>query len=254
MTYCVGIQLNEGLVFASDSRTNAGVDNIATYSKMHPFVKQGQTVLVLLSAGNLASSQAVVGQLQKDLENAQAKRRLFSQAKRCLFSVGDMDAACQYVGEVSRKVQKQYVGEDQQSGFNVKVTFILGGQIGSERPQLALIYPQGNYLLATPETPFFQIGELKYGKTILDRIIEPSVSLEDAARCALVSLDSTSRSNVGVGPPFEVLIYRKDSLRMEHRFKYNLDSAYYQQLRQAWSENLRTAFYSLPRFDWEGHN
>lgn len=246
MTYCVGIQLNTGLVFASDSRTNAGVDNIRIHSKMHPFVKEGEVMLVLMSSGNLATSQSVVNQIKKDLKNPESKTNLFKAE--------DMADACSYVGEVNRKVQKQYASEDQQNGFNVEATFILGGQIGTERPMLALIYPQGNYLLATDETPFFQIGEFKYGKTILDRIIEPSVSLEDAARCALVSLDSTSRSNVGVGPPFEVIMYRKDSLRIDHRFKYEVDSEYYKQLRQAWSENIRTAFYSLPRFDWERHD
>lgn len=254
MTYCVGIQLDSGLVFASDSRTNAGVDNIATYGKMHPFVNDGQTMLVLLSSGNLATSQAVISQLHKDLKHAQARRGLFGQTRRSLFTVKDMTAACNYVGEVSRAVQKQYTGDDQQSGFNVEATFILGGQIANEQPMLALIYPQGNYLFATADTPFFQIGELKYGKTILDRIIDPAISLEDAARCALVSLDSTSRSNVGVGPPFEILIYRLNSLRIDHRFKYDQESDYYRQLRQAWSENIRTAFYSLPRFDWERNN
>lgn len=243
MTYCVGIQVNTGLVFASDSRTNAGVDNIGTFSKMHPFVKEGEAMLVLLSSGNLATSQSVVNRLQKDIKNAAAEQSLFRAA--------DFGEACAYVGEISRRVQKQHAGEDQQNSVNVGATFLLGGQIGQERPMLALIYPQGNYLLATAETPFFQIGELKYGKTILDRIVEPSLSLEDAARCALVSLDSTSRSNVGVGPPFEVLMYRRDSLRIEQRFKYDLETDYYQRLRQAWAENLRTAFYGLPRFDWE---
>ncbi|MDZ7736546.1 MAG: peptidase [Gammaproteobacteria bacterium] len=246
MTYCVGIQLNTGLVFASDSRTNAGVDNIRIHSKIHPFIREGEVMLVLLSSGNLATSQSVVNQIKKDLKNP--------DAKTSLFTAEDMAEACNYVGEVNRKVQKQYDFEDQQAGFNVEATFILGGQIRHEQPKLALIYPQGNYLLATEETPFFQIGESKYGKTILDRIIEPSVSLEDAARCALVSLDSTSRSNVGVGPPFELIMYRKDSLRIDNRFKYDLDSNYYKQLRQAWAENLRAAFYSLPRFDWERHD
>lgn len=246
MTYCVGIQLNTGLVFASDSRTNAGVDNIRIHSKMHPFIKEGEVMLVLLSSGNLATSQSVVNQIKKDLKNP--------DAKTSLFTAEDMAEACNYVGDVNRRVQKQYDHKDQQAGFNVEATFILGGQIRHEQPKLALIYPQGNYLLATDETPFFQIGELKYGKTILDRIIEPSVSLENAARCALVSLDSTSRSNVGVGPPFELIMYRKDSLRIDNRFKYDLDSEYYRQLRQAWGENIRTAFYSLPRFDWERHD
>jgi len=243
MTYCVGLQLNTGLVFASDSRTNAGVDNIRTHSKMHPFVREGEAMLVLMSAGNLATSQSVVNQIKKDIKNPDVEKNLFSAE--------DMADACSYVGDVSRRVQKQYADDAQQSGFNIEVTFILGGQIGHERPMLALIYPQGNYLLATDETPFFQIGESKYGKTILDRIIEPSVSLENAARCALVSLDSTSRSNVGVGPPFELVMYRKDSLRINYRFKFDAESEYYQKLRQAWANNIRKAFYSLPRFDWE---
>ncbi len=246
MTYCVGIQLNTGLVFASDSRTNAGVDNIRTHSKVHPFVKEGKAMLVLMSAGNLATSQSVINQIKKDIKNPDARNNLFKAE--------DMAGACSYVGDINRQVQKQYADGDQQSGFSVEATFILGGQIGHERPLLALIYPQGNYLLATDETPFFQIGEFKYGKTILDRIIDPSVSLEDAARCALVSLDSTSRSNVGVGPPFELIMYRKDSLRLEQRFKYDLDSEDYKALRQAWSENIRKAFDSLPRFDWERHD
>lgn len=245
MTYCVGMQLDTGLVFASDSRTNAGVDNIRTHSKMHPFVKEGEVMLVLMSAGNLATSQSVINQIKKDIKN---------DAPNNLFAADDMGEACDYIGEISRRVQKQYTDEDQQKGFSVEATFILGGQVGNEQPLMALIYPQGNYLLATDETPFFQIGEFKYGKTILDRIIEPSVSLEDAASCALVSLDSTSRSNVGVGPPFELIIYKKDSLRIDHHYKYDLDSEYYKKLRLAWAENISQAFYSLPQFDWKGNS
>lgn len=243
MTYCVAIKVNDGLIFASDSRTNAGVDNVSTFSKMHAFVKEGQAVLVLLSAGNLATTQSVITRLNKDIRNPGRGVNLYS--------VQDFDDACSYVGEVSRGVQRKYADGRQQNGFNVEATFILGGQIGDQDPGIALIYPEGNYLTATEETPFLQIGELKYGKTILDCIIIPGLSLEDAARCALVSLDSTMRSNISVGPPLELLIYRKDSLRVDQRYKYELDSPFYTTLRQAWSENIRQAFFSLPRFDWE---
>ncbi len=242
MTYCLAISLNAGLVFASDSLTSAGVDNISTYSKMHTFVWEGERVLVLLSAGNLGTTQAVVKKLELDskLQGEQPTLR----------TAAHMTEAAEYVGEVSAAIQRRQEGMTQQA-VSFEASFILGGQIGAEPPELFLIYPQGNNIRVSPEHPFLQIGETKYGKPILDRIIQPSLSLEDAGRCALVSIDSTMRSNLSVGPPVELLLYHKDSLVQGRRYRFKLNTPYYASLRKHWTEGLKRVFDELPRFDFE---
>ncbi|TNF53314.1 MAG: peptidase, partial [Gammaproteobacteria bacterium] len=193
MTYCVGISVDSGLVFASDSRTNAGSDQVSSYGKMHTLGIAGERQFVILTAGNLATSQAVVAQLRHELKDDPDCPLAHA---RYLNEVAD------YLGEVSRQRQKRYVDKDgPNAGFNPAATFILGGQIAGEPPGLHMIYPEGNHITTSAATPFLQIGEAKYGKPILDRIIERKTSLEDAARCALVSMDSTMKSNVTVGPP-----------------------------------------------------
>ncbi len=243
MTYCVAVSLDAGIVFASDSRTNAGVDYMTVSSKMHLFTPSPDRLFMLLTAGNLATSQEVVNQIKIDLDNP--------EARTSLRSVKYLSEAANYVGEISRRAQKEHADALQHAGFNSEATFIMGGQIGTQAHGIYMIYPQGNYIWASPETPYHQIGESKYGKPILDRVIERSLNLEDAARCTLVSIDSTMRSNMSVGPPIEVAIYHKDSLMLGQRLTLNLDSPYYERLQKSWRQGLREAFNHLPKFDWE---
>lgn len=243
MTYCLAIKVEDGLVFASDSRTNAGVDYVSIYSKMHTFQLTEGRVFVLLSAGNLATSQAVVNALRRDLSDP--------HAPVSLDSVQFPFDAAHYVGEISVRVQNEHPEVMKTSGVNVEASFILGGQIGPGEHEIYLIYPQGNYISTSEETPYLQIGETKYGKPILDRIVTPQTSLEDAARCALVSEDSTMRSNISVGPPVELLIYRADTLAVDKRLLLKPQSAMFESLQKTWNEGLRRAFDGLPRFDWE---
>lgn len=241
MTYCVAMRLKQGLVFASDSRTSAGVDDVSIYSKMHRFETTPDRMLVLLSAGNLATTQAVNSQIERDLGNPEITRDLngFSH----------LDEVAAYVGEISARVQGIYTEQSEQNGFGA--SFILGGQIGDLPSDIFLVYPAGNYIAASRDKPFLQIGETKYGKPILDRIIEPTTSLERAGRCALVSMDASMRSNLSVGPPIELLLYKAGSLDhgIYHRFDESDD--YLQRLSEAWSDGLKELFMKLPRFDWE---
>ncbi len=245
MTYCLAIALEKGLIFASDSRTNAGVDNINTYCKMHTFQNSEDRLLVLLSAGNLATTQAVVRRLQIDCENHDSEEINLCNATR-------ISDAAEYVGRVSREIQNyQQSLVNQQSAFDAGATFILGGQIQDQAPEIYLIYPEGNFITASPEHPFLQIGETKYGKPILDRVVRNNMQLEDAARAALVSLDSTIRSNLSVAPPIDLLIYEKNSFCSKSRMNLKHNHPYLASLRKQWSEGLRRVFNDLPRFDWE---
>ena len=243
MTYCLGIAVDAGLVLASDSRTNAGIDYVTSYSKLHVITPAPDRLFVLLSAGNLATTQEVMNRIRRDLDQATSGVNLLSASY--LFEVAD------YVGRVSLGVQRDHGPALSESGVSVQTTLILGGQIAGQPPGLYLIYPQGNYFSASPETPYLQIGENKYGKPALDRIVRPDMSLEDAARLCLVSLDGTSRSNVTVGPPFEVAIYPRDGLALSHRLKLAHDSPLLAAVSQSWNAGLRHVFEQLPRFDWE---
>lgn len=246
MTYCVAIKVNEGLVFASDTRTSAGVDDVRTYNKLHVFDVPGQRVFVVLSAGNLATTQAVLANLKRDMDNP--------QAPISLLTVQHMYDAAEYVGQISVRSQRESAGHASQSTVDFRTTLILGGQIMGEEPALYLIYPEGNCISSSPETPYLQIGESKYGKPILDRVIRPEVSLEDAARCALVSLDSTMKSNLSVGPPLDVALMHRDEHRVSQKLRLDLDTPYYAQLREAWGRQLAMAFRALPRFEWEAQD
>ena len=241
MTYCLAINVDQGLVFCSDSRTNAGTDNVSTYSKMHTFSWPGDRFFVLLSAGNLATTQAVVKKLHSDIPNGLMPN---------LHSVHTMQEAADYVGIVSSFVQKQQLDRDT-SNTSFEASFILGGQIAGGQPEMFMIYPQGNYIHESREHPYLQIGEIKYGKPILDRVIKKNVFLERAARCAIVSMNSTVRSNVTVGPPVELLIYEKDSLSPGRHLYLTEDDPFARQLSEQWNEGLLLALQSLPRFEWE---
>jgi putative proteasome-type protease len=243
MTYCVAIQVNDGLVFASDTRTSAGVDDVRTYTKMHSFEFHGERVLVILSAGNLATTHTIVANLKRDISNP--------NAPVSLFTVPHMYDAAEYLGALSARAQREAATQSQYGTVDLRATLILGGQIENEEPTLYLIYPEGNCISSSPETPYLQLGESKYGKPILDRIIRPELSLEDAARCALVSLDSTMKSNISVGPPLDLAILPRDALQITHRLRLDLDNSYYSQVREAWGRHIGNAFRNLPKFDWE---
>ena len=242
MTYCLALKLDEGLVFASDTRTNAGVDYVTAYGKMHVLRPSPDRIFVLLSAGNLAITTELVDTLNSELtDNSNHPLR----AARYVFD------AARYIGQLSRQVQDRHKMALSQAGISGDVSLILGGQIARSTHDLFLIYPQGNYISASPETPYLQIGESKYGKPMLDRILNPRTSLHDGARLALVSLDATVRSNLTVGAPFDLAIYRKDDLALAHNERIHIQTAFYRSFREAWEQGLDNAFRGLPRFEWE---
>jgi len=240
MTYCLAAIVNDGLVFVSDSRTNAGIDQLGNFSKMHPFTELQGRFFTLLSAGNLATSQAVVARLHRDIREG---------AETSLATVGRIRDAAEYIGGINRGIQARFPEDERPAGFKPDADFIFGGQIGAAQHALFHIYTEGNYYSPTALAPFVQIGEQKYGKPILDRILSPDTSLETAARCGLVSMDSTMRSNAGVGPPIELMIYRAGSPGMAMHLLFDEDHPYLRQLRQAWAENLRLAFERLPAIE-----
>ncbi len=243
MTYCLAVKLNSGIVFASDSRTSAGVDQISSYSKMNTFRVPRERLFVLLSAGNLATTQAVVNLIRRDLDDP--------DAHTSLKVVDYMFDAALYVGQISSRVQERHRGPEHNGKTNLEATFILGGQIQGQPHDIYLIYPEGNYISASAAKPYLQIGETKYGKPILDRVLTSETRLEDAARCALVSLDSTSRSNLTVGPPFELGVYEKDQFELTRHMELSEDSPFYISVRDSWIETVQRGFEALPRFDWE---
>jgi putative proteasome-type protease len=237
MTYCIAVSLEAGLVFASDSRTNAGIDQVSTYSKMHVFGVDGERQFVLLNSGNLATTQAVVARLRRDIDK---------NAETHLFNVEDLEDAAEYLGRINRQQQSKHAEEVETAGQIFAATFLFGGQIGTEPPGLYLIYPQGNFITTSEQTPFLQIGEGKYGKPILDRILMPETDLQDAARCCLVSMDSTMRSNASVGPPIELVVYERDSLVINQYRQFDADDDCLIELRRAWDSKIKEAFAELP--------
>lgn len=243
MTYCLAIHVNKGMVFASDSRTNAGVDYVATHSKMHTFLFEGDRSIYILTAGSLATSQAVINRISTDLKDEDAPRSLLSA--KYMHEVAD------YVGELSQFYQRKHEVAMQKSNMSAESNFIVGGQIAGQECGIFHVYPQGNYIKASPETPYIQIGENKYGKPILDRVISATTSLEDASRCALVSLDSTIRSNISVGPPIELAIHTNNDLNDHFHQSFTVNSPMYKSLQKQWNAGLKRAFERLPRFDWE---
>lgn len=241
MTYCLAINTKSGFVLCSDSRTNAGFDNISTYSKMHTFVWPSNRVFTLLSAGNLATTQLVIKRINADLANSTVPNLLL---------VDSMQEAADYVAAISMSVQNLHVVRDS-GNTSFEATFILAGQIGASRHETLMIYPQGNFIHESDEHPFLQIGEIKYGKPILDRVIKRDTQLAPAARCALVSMNSTVRSNLTVGPPIDLLIYEKDSLNFTHQLCMTEEDPFAKQLSEAWNKGLVAALDNLPRFYWE---
>jgi putative proteasome-type protease len=242
MTYCIGVMLDKGMVFASDSRTHAGVDNFAKFCKMTVFERRGDRVIVLLSSGNLAGTQAVISVLNQRCVAADAASNLWSA--RTMFDVAML------VSDAMRYIERrdgEYL-QDSDIGFNA--SFIVGGQISGEPLRLFRIYAEGNFIEAGVDTPYFQTGEAKYGKTIIDRVITRSTPLADAAKCVLVSFDSTMRGNLSVGMPIDLICYERDSLEVQMRRRFDDGDAYFTALSRAWGEGTRQVFRQLPDLIW----
>ena len=233
--------LDEGLVFASDSRTNAGVDHVSTFCKMTVIETPGEGVIVMLNSGNLATTQQVVSRVKQHASDV--NQRLTQHAS--MFTVAEL------VGRELRNTILTTQNEaPEQSDVDFSANFLVGGQLKGEAPRLFMVYPQGNFIESTADTPFFQIGESKYGKPILDRVIQPGVSMSQAIKCALVSFDSTIKSNLSVGLPIDVSMVKTDGLCITKRHRIEVDDAYFRDLRSSWSQGLRQVFSQLPDPQW----
>jgi putative proteasome-type protease len=242
MTYCLALRTTSGIVFAADTRTNAGVDYITSYRKLHVFAPAPDRIFVLASAGNLAATQEIMHWLRRDLAATDGRENLNSA--HYLFE------AANYVGRVSRSVQIQHAPALIESGVSGETSLILGGQISGEPHGIMLIYPQGNAIEASEDTPYLQIGESKYGKPMLDRLGR-GVSLDDAARLAVVSLEATIRSNLTVGAPIDLVMLRTDEFRVARELRLREDDPFYQNVRSTWQAGIEALFAALPKFDWE---
>lgn len=243
MTYCVGLRLNEGLVFMPDTRTNAGIDNIFTFRKMFTWEEPGERVITLMTAGNLATTQAVVSTLE-DRMKAPAERDPSILRLPTMFEVARL------VGETLREVVQSQAGSGQESEATFSATIILGGQIAGSEPRLFLIYPEGNFIEASDENPFFQIGETKYGRPILLRGYRPEMSFEDAVKLLLLSFDSTLKANLSVGMPLDLQTYTANSLKVGHQRRFEQNDPYFSHLSEGWSDALNAAIASLDDFEF----
>ena len=243
MTYCVGMVLDAGLVFLSDSRTNAGVDQISTFRKTKVIELPGDRVIVLLSSGNLAITQGATSLLSERMANQDANAVN-------LHNCPNMFEAARCVGDALREMHSRDAEALKSQGVEFNPSFIVGGQITGEAPRLFQVYAAGNFIEATPDTPYFQIGESKYGKPIIDRVTRRSMALSEAAKCALISMDSTIRSNLSVGPPLDLVIVRRDEYQVCSHVDIDSDNRYFQMIRNGWGEALREAFSALPNPDW----
>ncbi len=239
MTYCVGMRINRGLIFMSDTRTNAGLDNISTFRKMHCWEDPGQRVITLLSAGNLATTQSVISLLEE---------RTKAPAERApsILEAPSMFQVARTIGETLREVIAGHSDTGARADAAFNATMILGGQIKGSPARLFLIYPEGNFIEAGADTPYFQIGETKYGRPILVRAYDPEMSFEAAVKLLLVSFDSTIKANLTVGLPLDLQIYEKDSQKLGLTRRIEADDAYFQTISSGWGEALRSAFDSLP--------
>lgn len=241
MTYCVGLKLSSGLVFMSDTRTNAGVDNISTFRKMHTWSVPGERSITLMTAGNLATTQAVVSLLDE-------RTKAVSERDPSILECPSMFQVARLIGETLREVIARQAESGQRADAAFNATMILGGQIGDGPARLFLIYPEGNFIEASDDTPFFQIGETKYGRPILVRAYDPEMSFDEAIKLLLVSFNSTIKANLSVGLPLDYQIYVQGSLQTEPIRRIERDDAYYRLISEGWGAALRSAFDSLPDF------
>lgn len=243
MTYCVGTMLDAGMVFASDSRTNAGVDHVSSYRKMHVFAADGERVIVLLTSGNLSVTQSTISMLDQHARDP--------DANQTVMNVSSMYGVAELVGSALREVRQRDGAYLQQSNVDGSASFIIGGQIRGEPQRLFNLYTEGNFIEATRETPYFQIGESKYGKPVIDRVVKAGTGLLEATKCVLVSFDSTMRSNISVGMPIDLLIYSRNSLRVGFQRHIEENDDYFTMIHNQWGEGLRKVFAQLPNPDWD---
>ncbi|MCX7154268.1 MAG: proteasome-type protease [Betaproteobacteria bacterium] len=243
MTYCVGIILDSGLVFASDSRTNAGIDQVSTFRKMRIVERPGDRVIVVMSSGNLSVTQSAINLMEQKARKNDGSVNLFNA--QSMFEIAGL------LGDCLREVRERDAPYLAQHNIDSSASFIIGGQVAGDIPRLYLIYSEGNYIEATQETPFFQIGETKYGKPIIDRVIKPSSNLVEASKCVLVSFDSTMRSNVSVGLPIDLVNYENNSLKIGLQRRITENDAYFSMIHTQWGEGLRRVFAQLPDPYWD---
>jgi putative proteasome-type protease len=242
MTYCVALRLDSGMIFASDSRTNAGVDHIATFTKMRVYEKKDDRVIVTLSSGNLAMTQGVINILDRHVRAP--------EGEDTIWTVASMYDAAALVGDALREMHRRDAAFLAQSSIEAGSSLLVGGQIKGEAPRLFHVYAQGNFIEATDDTPYFQLGESKYGKPILDRVISMATPQKEAAKCVLISFDSTMKSNISVGLPIDLLWYPRDSLRVGMQQRIREGDPYFTMLRSRWGGGLRRVFSELPDPDW----
>ncbi len=242
MTYCLGIVTRFGLVMAADSRTNAGVDYISTHQKLFNFSVAGDRVLLLCTSGNLSITQGAMALLKRDIS---------TQAEVNLHTLPTLYEVARYIGSKLRQIQEQERPWLERDKIDYHCNILLGGQIKGESPTLYQIYSQGNFIQASPAAPFLQIGETKYGKPILDRILTQNTPLEAAAKCALLSIDSTMKSNISVGPPINLIMYEADSFKIRYELQLDRGTPYLSKIRKLWEVSLNEAFDRMPNVDWE---
>jgi putative proteasome-type protease len=243
MTYCVAVVLDAGMVFASDSRTSAGVDHVSSFRKMRVFAADGDRVIVILTSGNLSITQNVVNILDHHTRNP--------DSQKTVMNVGSMIEVAGLVGDTLREVRRRDEPYLKQANVDSHASFLVGGQIRGERQRLFNIYSEGNFIEATRDTPYFQIGESKYGKPVIDRVIKCNTSIADAIKCVLVSFDSTMRSNISVGLPIDLLVYHRNSLKLGMQRRIEEGDPYFTMVHQQWGAGLRRVFSELPNPDWD---
>ena len=246
MTYCCGILVQDGLVMIADTRTNAGLDNVSTFRKLHVFSEPGKKIMGLASSGNLSLSQTVRSTLVEGIENPQTGK------VETLMDAPTMFQAAQFVGKAIRAVQNVEGKALAAASVDPDVAFLFGGQIKGGRLRLFMIYPAGNFIECTTDTPYLQIGEHKYGKPVLDRAISFETDLYDALKIGLISMDSTMRSNIGVGLPIDLMVVRRDGLDAEVSYRIEPGEPYFQDLRERWSAALRDAHMAIPPPPYRG--
>ena len=247
MTYCVGIKLDAGLVFMSDSRTNAGLDHISTYRKMMIYERPGDRFMVMLSAGNLSVSQSV-----REILQVEKLDRGTDQEPLTIWNAASMFDAARVLGSAVRRVYEQDGPSLKAAGVDFNASMIFGGQIKGEAMRLFMVYSAGNFIEATRETCFYQVGESKYGKPILDRVLTPATPLDEAAKCALVSMDSTLKSNLSVGLPLDLLVYREGEFRSDHVVCIDEHNPYFRMIRSTWGQRLHEVFEGIDEPRWDG--
>jgi putative proteasome-type protease len=243
MTYCVAMSLDAGMIFASDSRTNAGVDQIARFSKMRVFDREGDRVIVALSSGNLSLTQNALSLLDQRARTGEGSVHLWNATS--MFDVARL------VGDALREVKTRDGPYLQHNNIDSHANFIVGGQVRGEAHRLFEVYSEGNFIEATPDTCYFQIGESKYGKPVIDRVVKRSTGLLEATKCTIVSFDSTMRSNISVGLPIDLVVYEADSLRIRLQRRIEESDPYFQMIHTQWGEGLRRVFAQLPNPEWD---